>query len=254
MTLDQRPRWRILLAEDNVVNQTVATRMLEKCGHQVEVVGTGREALAALAQHPFDLVLMDVQMPELDGLEATATIRAQEGGTDRHLPIIAMTAHAMKGDQERCLAAGMDGYVTKPMKAADLYAAIDRLLMDTSAVDQAGREPPIDLTVALHAVDGDQDLLMELIDTFQQDYPTHLASLREAVRQPNASQLERSAHRLKGALAVLGATSAYTLAAALETMGRDTCLDGTTALIEELERELARIVAFFAESGWRDEE
>jgi PAS domain S-box-containing protein len=254
MPLGQRPRWRILLAEDNVVNQTVATRMLEKCGHQVEVVGTGREALAALAQHPFDLVLMDVQMPELDGLEATATIRAQEGGTDRHLPIIAMTAHAMKGDQERCLAAGMDGYVTKPMKAADLYAAIDRLLMDTSAVDQAGREPPIDLTVALHAVDGDQDLLMELIDTFQQDYPTHLASLREAVRQPNASQLERSAHRLKGALAVLGATSAYTLAAALETMGRDTCLDGTTALIEELERELARIVAFFAESGWRDEE
>jgi PAS domain S-box-containing protein len=136
--LSDRPRgWRILLAEDNVVNQMLAVRMLEKRGHQVAVVGTGKAALAALAQHSFDLILMDVQMPELDGFEATATIRARERNSGGHLPIIAMTAHAMKGDQERCLAAGMDGYVAKPMKAADLYAAIDRLLMGMSTPDQA---------------------------------------------------------------------------------------------------------------------
>jgi CheY-like chemotaxis protein len=129
--------WRILLAEDNAVNQTLAVRMLEKRGHQVAVVGTGKAALAALAQHSFDLILMDVQMPELDGFEATAAIRARERESGGHLPIIAMTAHAMKGDQERCLAAGMDGYVAKPMKAADLYAAIDRLLTAMSTPDQA---------------------------------------------------------------------------------------------------------------------
>jgi two-component system, sensor histidine kinase and response regulator len=118
---------RILLAEDNVVNQTVAVRMLEKCGYQVEVAGTGQDALSALAQRSFDLVLMDVQMPELDGFETAVLSRAQERATGAHLPIIALTAHAMKGDQERCLAAGMDGYLTKPLKAAELYAAIDQL-------------------------------------------------------------------------------------------------------------------------------
>jgi two-component system, sensor histidine kinase and response regulator len=115
------------LAEDNVVNQTVAVRMLEKCGYEVEVAGTGQDALSALAQRSFDLVLMDVQMPELDGFETAVLIRAQERATGAHLPIIALTAHAMKGDQERCLAAGIDGYLTKPLKAADLYAAIDQL-------------------------------------------------------------------------------------------------------------------------------
>jgi CheY-like chemotaxis protein/anti-sigma regulatory factor (Ser/Thr protein kinase) len=113
-------RLRLLLAEDNAVNQKLAVRMLEKRGHEVEVVSTGKEALAALTRHTFDLVLMDVQMPELDGFETTAVIRARERASGRHLPIIAMTAHAMKGDEERCLAAGMDGYVAKPMKADDL--------------------------------------------------------------------------------------------------------------------------------------
>ena len=118
--------------------------MLEKRGHQVEVVGTGKAALAALAQHAFDLVLMDVQMPELDGFEATAAIRARENESGGHLPIIAMTAHAMKGDRERCLAAGMDDYIAKPMKAADLYAAIDGLLTGMSTPDQVGGQQSID--------------------------------------------------------------------------------------------------------------
>jgi PAS domain S-box-containing protein len=119
---------RVLLAEDNVVNQRLAARLMEKRGHTVVVVSTGREALAALAQEPFDVVLMDVQMPDMDGLEATTAIRKWEQETRIHVPIIAMTAHTMQGDAERCLAAGMDSYVSKPIKPEDLYAAIDSVL------------------------------------------------------------------------------------------------------------------------------
>jgi CheY-like chemotaxis protein len=115
---------RLLLAEDNVINQRLVMRLLEKQGHTVEVVNNGREALAAVTERPFDLVLMDVQMPEMDGLEATAAIRAQERQTGQHLPIIALTANAMKGDAEVCLAAGMDGYVSKPIKMEALRAAL----------------------------------------------------------------------------------------------------------------------------------
>jgi PAS domain S-box-containing protein len=130
---ENRRRLHILLAEDTAVNQTLVVRILAKQGHEVEAVSTGQAALEALTQQTFDLVLMDVQMPELDGLEATAIIRERERKTGRHLPIIAMTAHAMKGDQERFLAAGMDGYIAKPLKAEELYALIDRLLPDASA-------------------------------------------------------------------------------------------------------------------------
>ena len=118
----------ILLAEDNAVNQKLAERLLEKHGHEVTVTANGREALAALGQENFDVVLMDVQMPEMDGLEATSAIRVKESGTGSHIPIIAMTAHAMKGDRERCLAAGMDGYVSKPVHAKELFEAIETLL------------------------------------------------------------------------------------------------------------------------------
>jgi CheY-like chemotaxis protein len=119
---------QILVAEDNPVNQRLAVRLLEKHGHSVVVVGDGEAALAALAYQPFDLVLMDVQMPRLNGLEATAAIRTQEQGTGRHLPILALTAHAMHGDAARCLAAGMDGYLAKPFQADELDAALARLL------------------------------------------------------------------------------------------------------------------------------
>jgi CheY-like chemotaxis protein len=116
---------KILLAEDNPVNQVVAVRLLERRGHRVTVVPNGREAVTAVARESFDLVLMDVQMPEMDGLEATAAIRRAEAATGAHVPIIAMTAHAMKGDAERCHAAGMDGYIPKPIRPPDLYAVVD---------------------------------------------------------------------------------------------------------------------------------
>jgi signal transduction histidine kinase/ActR/RegA family two-component response regulator len=127
---------RILLAEDNPVNQTLAVRILEKHGHIVQVAENGQAVLEALAQQPFDLVLMDVQMPVMDGLEATAAIRAQEHSSGAHLPILAMTAHAMQGDRERCLATGMDGYVAKPMQPAQLLTAIEHLVIDAG-------EPPV---------------------------------------------------------------------------------------------------------------
>jgi CheY-like chemotaxis protein len=118
---------RILLAEDNAVNQLLATRLLEKQGHHVATVGNGRAALERLEKETFDLILMDIQMPEMDGFEATAAIRKQEESTGKHLPIVAMTAHAMEGDRERCLAAGMDGYIAKPVRAKDLIDAIENL-------------------------------------------------------------------------------------------------------------------------------
>jgi len=125
---ESRKQLRILLAEDNAVNQVLAVRLLEKQGHTVTVAGDGRVALAALEKQAFDLVLMDVQMPVMDGFEATAGIRSQEKATGAHIPIIAMTAHAMKGDRERCLAAGMDGYIAKPIQPKELYETLERFL------------------------------------------------------------------------------------------------------------------------------
>jgi signal transduction histidine kinase/CheY-like chemotaxis protein len=134
-----RRRLHVLLAEDNVVNQRLAVRLLEKHGHTVSLTGTGREALAALERQSFDLILMDVEMPEMDGLEATAEIRRRERDTARHVPILAMTAHAMKGDRERCLEAGMDGYVSKPIQAQELWQAIEVLAMTATAAAACGR-------------------------------------------------------------------------------------------------------------------
>ena len=121
----------VLVAEDNMVNQTLARRLLEKRGYTVSVVGDGRAALAALENESFDIVLMDVQMPVMDGFEATTAIRQQEQLSGRHIPIVAMTAHAFKGDQERCLAIGMDAYISKPIRQQELYATIESVLGQT---------------------------------------------------------------------------------------------------------------------------
>jgi CheY-like chemotaxis protein len=128
MLREERRSLRILLAEDNPVNQLLASRLLQKQGHHVVTSATGREALERLDKERFDLVLMDVEMPEIDGFEATATIRRNEATTGARIPIIAMTAHALMGDRERCLAAGMDEYVSKPIQPKVLFEAIDRLL------------------------------------------------------------------------------------------------------------------------------
>jgi signal transduction histidine kinase/DNA-binding response OmpR family regulator/sensor domain CHASE-containing protein len=243
---------RILLAEDNPINQTLATRMLEKQGHTVVVVGDGRGVLGALAHHTFDLVLMDVQMPVMDGLTATAIIRGQEQQMGGHLPIVAMTAYAMKGDAERCLAAGMDGYLSKPIKADELYATIDKALSREPIPIPPTTEPPIDLPTLLTIIDGDKDLLIELGEIFRQDYPQQVAALHEATRQGDAHRLERIAHSLKGALATIGATTARSLAHELEIMGQSGQLEGSQSTLHKLESELDRLAAFFDEPGWID--
>jgi CheY-like chemotaxis protein len=127
---ESRKHLKILLAEDNRVNQLLATRLLEKGGHTVVLVETGTAALEALGKQSFDLVLMDVQMPEMDGLQATASVRLQEESTGKHIPIVAMTAHAMVGDKDRCLQAGMDAYISKPLSVKDLFATIECLFPD----------------------------------------------------------------------------------------------------------------------------
>jgi two-component system, sensor histidine kinase and response regulator len=242
-----RPHLHILLAEDNLVNQKVAVSVLEKQGHTVVVVGTGQAALTALAQHSFDLVLMDVQMPVLDGLETTAAIRAREQTSGGHIPIVAMTARAMKGDQEQCLAAGMDGYVSKPLKRDDLDAVLMQVLGRRAVLIPPPEEPPIDLVSALSAVDGDRALLREVIEVFCQDYPARVEELRGAIVHGAAELMARAAHSLKGALSIFGRTVAYDLAYELETLGRAGHLVGAPAVLQMLEQELVRISTVLAE-------
>jgi signal transduction histidine kinase/DNA-binding response OmpR family regulator/HPt (histidine-containing phosphotransfer) domain-containing protein len=242
-----RPRLHILLVEDNLVNQKVAVRMLEKQGHMVVVVGDGQAALTALAQQSFDLVLMDVQMPVLDGLETTVAIRAREQTSGGHIPIVAMTARAMKGDQEQCLAAGMDGYVSKPLKHDDVDAVLFQVLGSRSVLIPPPDEPPIDLVSALSAVDGDRALLREVIEVFRQDYPGRVEELRGAIAHGAAQPMARAAHSLKGALGIFGRTVAYDLAYKLETLGRAGHLVGAPAVLQMLEQELVRINAALAE-------
>jgi signal transduction histidine kinase/CheY-like chemotaxis protein len=181
---------KILLAEDNAVNCKIATRMLEKQGHIVVSAENGREALAALkaqGEHPFDLILMDVQMPELDGFKATALIREQEQASEGHIPIIALTAHAMKGDREACLQAGMDDYVAKPLKKKELFAAIEKVVgsqPETVKVkmDRDGDKGAVfNPKQLLASVDGDRALLQEVIDLFLEDVPKNLAEIQDAI-------------------------------------------------------------------------
>jgi PAS domain S-box-containing protein len=235
---------RILLAEDNPVNQALASRLLAKRGHVITVAGNGKEALAALEGGPFDLVLMDVQMPEMGGFEATAAIRAREQGTGRHLPIIAMTAHAMKGDRERCLAAGMDDYLTKPVRAKDLFHVIDRFGAGGSGAAAAGEPDPeqvLDAAAALERVAGDLELLKELIDLFHENCPKLLAEIRAAAARKDGPALQRSAHALKGSVGTFGARAAFETARQLEALGQQGDLGRAEEMYTRMEREIERL-------------
>jgi two-component system, sensor histidine kinase and response regulator len=233
----------VLVAEDNPVNQRLAVRLLAKMGHQAVVVGNGREAVDALEHRRFECVLMDVQMPKLDGLEATRLWRECERFTGGHVPIIALTAHAMKGDRERCLEAGCDEYLAKPIRARDLTFAIERSLNRAVAVpvkttsadaDGAARSAagPFDLSAALHGVDGDEALLRELAQIFVDDSPRLLAAVRVAT---DADQLRQAAHAIKGSVANFGARPAVDAALRLELMAKNGEAAGTRAVVEELE-------------------
>jgi PAS domain S-box-containing protein len=215
---------RILLAEDNAVNQKLAVRLLAKQGHRVTVVGNGKEALAALERATYDVVLMDVQMPEMGGFEATAHIREQER-SGRRLPIITMTAHAMKGDRERCLEAGMDAYVSKPINAADLFRALDDLVPRGAPALVGPTEGPavgsvFNRAALLARVEGDEDLLREIVELYLDDCPRLLAEIREALDRGDAALLKRAAHTLKGSVGNFEAAGAFNAALRLESMAR----------------------------------
>jgi two-component system, sensor histidine kinase and response regulator len=234
----------VLVAEDNQVNQLVATRIFEKLGHRVTVVNNGREALSAVQSSKFDLIAMDVQMPEMDGLNATMAIRAWESATGAHIPIIAMTAHAMRGDRERCLAAGMDGYTSKPIRVRELEQAIGLLIRPENSArmpaSEAGRAGGIIDHVALLAgVDGNRRLLGEIVRLFLTDCPQHLTKIKETIRNGDAAALGRAAHALKGSIGNFGAKSAFAAAERLETMGRTGDLAAASDACVTLESELA---------------
>jgi two-component system, sensor histidine kinase and response regulator len=237
-------RLRVLLAEDNQVNQLVAARIFEKLGHRVTVVGNGREALSAVQSGKFDFIAMDVQMPEMDGLEATTAIRIWEKTAGTNIPIMAMTAHAMKGDRERCLAVGMDGYISKPIRSKELEQAISELVsapktakVPASIASQA--DSVIDHAALLAGVDGNRRFLRELARLFLADCPLHLAEIKEAIRHSDAVALGRAAHKLKGSIGNFAAKNAYAAAQRLEIMGRDGNLNNAAEACGALESELA---------------
>ncbi len=239
----------VLLAEDNLVNQRLAVRLLEKAGHTAVIAGNGREALAALERQRFDVVLMDVEMPEMGGFEATGHIREREKANGGHVPIVAMTAHALKGDRDRCLAAGMDGYVAKPIHAEDLRRTIEALLPPTAPAAEAA--PPddgeaLDEAAALACVGGDRQLLGELIDVFAAQCPRWLAEVREAVARGDSARLRLTAHTIKGAVGNFGAHGAFEEAQRLEGMGRDGELSSAAVAYAALERHLSRLLSELA--------
>ena len=261
---EERRRIRVLLAEDNAVNRRVALGLLEKRGCEVLLAGNGQEALDLLATGPVDVILMDLQMPEMGGLEATAAIRERERAAGGHVPIIAMTAHAMKGDRERCLAAGMDDYVSKPVRPSDLYAALERALpgsgvpMPLPAVPPATRavarlvaeaapgaaarpDAVVDREQLLERLEGDLRLLAEIVTLYHQTCPGLVQELRSALGRHDANGVHRAAHTLKGMVAHFGAPDATRALLDLEEEAREGWSDRLDSAAETAVREIARL-------------
>ncbi len=233
----------VLLAEDNAINQKLVTRILQKMGHSVTIAENGREALQILEDRCFDIILMDVQMPEMDGFEATKSIREKERIIGGHIPIVAMTAHAMSGDREKCLAVGMDGYVSKPINTQELVENIEGLVgkreADSEAPSAVGKGGDIvDKAQLLARVGGDLVLLGELVDLFLDTGGEMLSQVEHAVRQGNAEAIERAAHTLKGSVGNFAADRAFEAALKLETMGREGALKHVKRAFKDLEREI----------------
>ena len=248
-------RLNILLAEDNPVNQKLAVRLLEKEGHKVVLATTGREALNAWEQGSppgFDIALMDIQMPEMDGMEATAAIREREKSSGRHLPIIAMTAHAMRGDRERCLAGGMDGYISKPIHPRNLFAEIERCLagIQKSATMSENPSQPgeqLDRASLLERVEGDHELLAEMIHLFLGEAPRLLEAMRNALQQGDMLELERSAHSMKGAAGNLSAHATASAALQLEQNAKNGDAESAKTSLAILEGAVERLLPVLAD-------
>lgn len=260
---------RVLLAEDNGVNQLLAVRLLEKRGHSVTVTSNGREALDALASASYDLVLMDVQMPEMSGIEATMELREREKLTGRHQPVVALTAMVIKGDKEKCLVAGMDGYLSKPIRQQELDEILDSyaIRIPTASLDientengepdlleprLSPREPhareaaqaicSLDESELLERIAGDLEFLSELTEVFRKEYPRQLTAARNAVADRNGVALNNAGHALRGALANLAATAPAALAKSIELIGATGDPFTASVLIDQLEQEIQTVL------------
>jgi PAS domain S-box-containing protein len=236
----------VLLAEDNIVNQKVAVRQLQKLGYRADAVANGREAVEALERIPYELVLMDCQMPEMDGYEATAEIRRREGLT-KHTMIVAMTAHALQGDRAKCIAAGMDDYISKPVKTEDLAQVLERVFADSIDDKEvigcraAEVSPPVDMA-RLHEAMGDE--LLEILDIYLVQTSENLEKLMTAIAAGNASEVDMIAHNCAGTSANCGIVAVVQPLRELERMGREASLDGAEALGRQVASEFQRVKIF----------
>ena len=238
---------KILLAEDNQVNQKLASRMLEKRNHSVTVVANGKEALDALQKDNYDLVLMDMQMPEMDGFEATTILRDNEKVTGKHQPVVAMTALAMNGDRERCMSIGMDGYISKPIRPQELDEILERYFIAKEELSANGLRTQVsngsvEISQLLDRIDDDRALLAELLDIFRREYPDNLKAAQQAIDAQSGDCLQRVGHTLKGALGNLSATNASSLASELEIIGRSNHLTGAQSVLDRLIPEVSNVI------------
>ena len=237
------PRRRVLLVEDNAVNQRVAIGLLERRGHHVTTVDNGRAAIEQLAAGTFDVVLMDLQMPVMSGLDATAAIRERERTTGGHVPIVAMTAHAMAGDRERCLGGGMDGYLSKPVDPQLLFAAVEQQATNPAPAAKTPTPRVFDMDALLGRLGGDRELMIEVIRLFLEDYPTRLGNIEAAVNANDADGIRVAAHALKGAAGSLGAVAVYETSSELEQIGAERRPDAARAVWERLRTDVDAFVA-----------
>jgi CheY-like chemotaxis protein/HPt (histidine-containing phosphotransfer) domain-containing protein len=242
---------RILLAEDNMVNQKVALRMLERMGYRADVAANGFEVIEALERQQYDVVLMDVQMPEMDGLEATRHIRRDRPAHDQPY-IIALTAHALSGDRERLLAQGMDDYISKPVRAEQLVRALEMavptasrdleagaksLQPGDSMIDQSGLESLIAMVG-----EGNQELFTDLVETLAEEASHLIPELKEAISAGDADQVRHAAHTLKGSFASMGATTLAHLCFEMEKKGKSGDLAGASELVAQIEAMYEKVI------------
>jgi two-component system sensor histidine kinase/response regulator len=238
---------RVLLVEDNRFNQMVALGMLEKDHHDVSVAENGRVALELLERSSFDIVLMDVEMPAMDGIEATQAIRGRERDSGDHIPIIGLTAHAMQGDEERCLAAGMDAYVPKPINRELLLPTLARLTAgdggqrEVTPQKSAETKGGFDRQAVLQRLDGDVELLGQLAEMFFKDCPEYLSQIRAAIDDQDLEALRKSAHGLKGPVSTLSLTTALDAVLQLERIGKTQSMQGARSVYDDLDKELERM-------------
>ena len=254
---------RILLAEDNLINQKVARVMLEKFGYRVDAVSNGQEAVEALIHIPYDLVLMDCQMPEMDGFEATRLIRGGNRCLDPGVPIVAMTANAMRGDRERCIEAGMDDYIAKPVQPRELADMVDRLVTRIRSEEFRPRPapdaPPPEIPAEEEVFRGqnllarlmdDREFAQEVVTAFLDDLPVQIRKLREFLRTGDAGGACRQAHTIKGAAGNIEAPAIRALAVDLEKAGRDGRLEEALNILPQLDAAFARLREALEKAGW----